>query len=167
MLTNGLWFVNIGERLTREARNEPWKLNNDYKKPLRFFWETRAERLKVIPGFFYWRGLEKWCVSIVSERLSSKRLVLTERWVLIQFIGEFDPGSGRTLAACLTHASRTDWFFSEMKVSGGRVSNAWATCLTEGDNIGKLMLIPHNIYWWHRRYIKGAIRCKMGSRPIR
>ena len=24
------------------------------------------------------------------------------------FIGEFDPGSGRTLAACLTHASRTD-----------------------------------------------------------
>ena len=24
------------------------------------------------------------------------------------FDGEFDPGSGRTLAACLTHASRTD-----------------------------------------------------------
>jgi hypothetical protein len=25
--------------------------------------------------------------------------------------GEFDPGSGRTLAACLTHASRTEMFF--------------------------------------------------------
>ena len=24
------------------------------------------------------------------------------------FYGEFDPGSGRTLAACLTHASRTE-----------------------------------------------------------
>jgi len=24
-----------------------------------------------------------------------------------EFNGEFDPGSGRTLAACLTHASRT------------------------------------------------------------
>ena len=24
------------------------------------------------------------------------------------FYGEFDPGSGLTLAACLTHASRTD-----------------------------------------------------------
>ena len=24
------------------------------------------------------------------------------------FYGEFDPGSGQTLAACLTHASRTD-----------------------------------------------------------
>ena len=25
----------------------------------------------------------------------------------VQLYGEFDPGSGRTLAACLTHASRT------------------------------------------------------------
>ena len=24
------------------------------------------------------------------------------------FVGEFDPGSGRTLAACLTHASRAE-----------------------------------------------------------
>ena len=39
--------------------------------------------------------------------------------VLFVFYGEFDPGSGRTLAACLTHASRT------MKPSllGGRVAN--------------------------------------------
>ena len=27
--------------------------------------------------------------------------------LLINIYGEFDPGSGRTLAACLTHASRT------------------------------------------------------------
>jgi hypothetical protein len=26
----------------------------------------------------------------------------------LQFTQEFDPGSGRTLAACLTHASRTE-----------------------------------------------------------
>ena len=43
---------------------------------------------------------------------------------------EFDPGSGRTLAACLTHASRTDLVWSipsgrgRALVSGGRVSNA-------------------------------------------
>ena len=30
---------------------------------------------------------------------------------IIIFIGEFDPGSGRTLAACLTHASRTGHLF--------------------------------------------------------
>ena len=62
---------------------------------------------------------------------------------------EFDPGSGWTLAACLTHASRTKhfiWFSSEMKIlwlSGGRVSNAWITCLIQGDNSRKRLLIPH------------------------
>ena len=30
--------------------------------------------------------------------------------VLKNFNGEFDPGSGRTLAVCLTHASRTRFF---------------------------------------------------------
>ena len=62
---------------------------------------------------------------------------------------EFDPGSGWTLAACLTHASRTkrcNRNSSEGKMqwlSGGRVSNAWATCLTQGDNSWKRLLIPH------------------------
>ena len=39
--------------------------------------------------------------------------------VQLNIYGEFDPGSGRTLAACLTHASRT------MKPSllGGLVAN--------------------------------------------
>ena len=41
-----------------------------------------------------------------------------------------------------------------IKESGGRVSNAWVTCLQEGDNIPKGMLIPHNIYLRHLRYIK-------------
>ena len=32
------------------------------------------------------------------------------------FCGEFDPGSGRTLAACLTHASRTDEIISVIEL---------------------------------------------------
>jgi hypothetical protein len=39
----------------------------------------------------------------MSESSSSIRSEIT-------FYGEFDPGSGRTLAACLTHASRTENF---------------------------------------------------------
>ena len=45
---------------------------------------------------------------------------------LFGFFGEFDPGSGRTLAACLTHASRTGLFSGFLVggwVSGERVSN--------------------------------------------
>ena len=36
--------------------------------------------------------------------------------------GEFDPGSGRTLAACFIHASRTR-IYLRIEESGGRVSN--------------------------------------------
>ena len=48
-------------------------------------------------------------------------------WALtfVFLFGEFDPGSGRTLAACLTHASRTDRLLCLRGglVSGERVSN--------------------------------------------
>src|SRR3954452_16116181 len=57
------------------------------------------------------------------------------------FVGEFDPGSGRTLAACLTHASRTVRPFRGY-TSGERVSNTWVTCLKLWDKPGKLGLIP-------------------------
>ena len=57
---------------------------------------------------------------IVKQRIDTKRV----KPFNIQLFKEFDPGSGRTLAARLTHASRTDEreaCFSQ--VSGGRVSN--------------------------------------------
>ena len=46
-----------------------------------------------------------------------------QRLVESKFNGEFDPGSGRTLAACLTHASRTGSWLRPGE-SGERVSNA-------------------------------------------
>src|SRR5690625_7338590 len=57
------------------------------------------------------------------------------------FYGEFDPGSGRTLAACLTHASRTVRPLRGY-TSGERVSNTWVICLALRDKPGKLGLIP-------------------------
>ena len=42
-------------------------------------------------------------------------------WGLLVLFGEFDPGSGRTLAACLTHASRTER--PATLVVGTRVAN--------------------------------------------
>ena len=64
------------------------------------------------------------------------------------FVGEFDPGSGRTLAACLTHASRAVgplWGYT----SGERVSNTWVTCPSLWDKPGKLGLIPNISFWSH------------------
>ena len=76
----------------------------------------------------------------------SQTVVLSDR--IKHFIREFDPGSGWTLAACLTHASRTGIISLKLRQiwlnpSGGRVSNAWVTCLVQGDNSQKWLLIPH------------------------
>ena len=80
------------------------------------------------------------------------------------FYGEFDPGSGRTLAVCLTHASRTrrDGMIlreNEILESGERVSNAWVTCPMERNSLGKLGVMPYNIVKSHGFTIKrsGAI----------
>ena len=80
----------------------------------------------VFPRFL---GVAGWPV-VVGWLFLDLSLVLTE-WTLCELFcrasvsslyGEFDPGSGRTLAACLTHASRTviplRW-----GISGERVSN--------------------------------------------
>ena len=54
--------------------------------------------------------------------------ILSQIGSLINFIGEFDPGSGRTLAACLTHASRTEFKttteFSQTKVDSQAVTKS-------------------------------------------
>src|ERR1041385_5002382 len=56
---------------------------------------------------------------------------------------EFDPGSESTLAARLTHASRTRKWGQLHEYSGARVSNTWITCLGVWNNPGKPGLIPH------------------------
>ena len=51
--------------------------------------------------------------------------------------GEFDPGSGRTLAACLRHASRAAGVLRGAQ-RGERRSNTWVTCPEDWDNPRKL-----------------------------
>ena len=61
---------------------------------------------------FSFFGQEKQRKQIASKRVNEQILNIHEK----TFHGEFDPGSGRTLAACLTHASRTEflkWISSE------------------------------------------------------
>ena len=63
---------------------------------------------------------------------------LRKRWAN----GEFDPGSGWTLAACLIHASRTRSRRACSRwPSGERVSNTWAICPYVVDNGWKRQLI--------------------------
>jgi hypothetical protein len=57
--------------------------------------------------------------------------------------GEFDPGSGSTLAACLMHASRTGILSGVLR--GGRVRSTWATCPVVGASPRKRGVIPHEL----------------------
>jgi hypothetical protein len=84
--------------------------------------------------------------------------------VSIDINGEFDPGSGRTLAACLTHASRAERPLRGYS-SGERVSNTWVTCPWLWDKPGKLGLIPDMTRDCMVRAWKG-FRPRMDSRPI-
>ena len=70
----------------------------------------------------------------MSTDQQTNKKILTTKVANIPKTLEFDPGSGRTLAACLKHASRTEFVFctkrfekkmfsAENKFSGGRVSN--------------------------------------------
>src|ERR1700752_3851291 len=81
----------------------------------------------------------------VFDRASSRSLLEPD------FNGEFDPGSGRTLAACLTHASRAVRPLRGY-TSGERVSNTGPICPSHRDNAGKPKLIPNTttpgIGWW-------------------
>ena len=62
----------------------------------------------------------------------------------------------RSAAGCLHLAVR----------SGERVSNTWAICLEDGDNVGKLALIPDNPTGSHGPVGKWFFRLERSSRPI-
>ena len=81
----------------------------------------------VVDGFFdndsdkFLIGVNRLGVSVSCQgHLFFHRM--RECVVVLFFNGEFDPGSGRTLAACLTHASRAERPFRGYS-SGERVSN--------------------------------------------
>ena len=44
-----------------------------------------------------------------------------------------------------------------LKLSGGRVSNAWVTCLIQGDNSWKRLLIPDDVGTSHGVLTKGLL----------
>ena len=133
------------------------KLNNERTKaPDGSTWKCATKLggagLSQLPAKLSIKSFEAMTNSSVTRLAQRRRCVDT-------IYREFDPGSGRTLAACLTHASRTRIYGSrirpsEVEDSGGRVSNAWGTCLSEGDNSWKRLLIPHDTLGSHGLDVK-------------
>jgi hypothetical protein len=88
--------------------------------------------------------------------LRDRGSVKTQRLTVVSHLGgEFDPGSGSTLAACLMHASRAGRLSGGLR--GGRVRNTWATCPGVGDSRGKPRVIPHVLGLWWGGARKGSV----------
>ena len=69
---------------------------------------------------------------------------------------EFDPGSGWTLAAGLTHASRgVTGSACTLLTTGARVSNAYTIYLVLGNSPEKFGLMLYGLFLWHHRDSKG------------
>ena len=64
--------------------------------------------------------------------------------------------AGGVLNTCKSNEGFTECGFGQVKFnpSGGRVSNAWVTCLVQGDNSWKRLLIPHKMAASHEATIK-------------
>ena len=97
----------------------------------------------IVPNFF-WLRLSHPCRG--GRVFWNSQFLVCFAWIVLfvelkGFYGEFDPGAGRTLAACLTHASRTVRPLRGY-TSGERVSNTWVICPALRDKPGKLGLIP-------------------------
>src|SRR4029453_1517572 len=102
-----------------------------------------------------------WCLCLLGQACSDSN---SAQFVWGFLFGEFDSGSGRTLAACLTHASRTERPLRGCS-SGERVSNTWVICPALWDKPGKLGLIPDRTTACMSCGGK-LLRCGMGPRPI-
>ena len=133
-----------------------------------------GQRVGWLNGLVFWLGGLTGCfltvfslglLAVVAGGSGIFRLGLLRRMLVLQvLVGEFDPGSGRTLAACFTHASRTERLLRECS-SGERVSNTWVTCPHLWDNCWKRWLIPDRTR--HCMMFGGKLlRLGRGSRPI-
>ena len=135
-LTNVKHFDRIN-KLSQESKTK--NIDNWTVRNLERFWESIRTLQWKLKTFKTVNSDSIWMNELAKFNLTEINFLT---W-------EFDPGSGWTLAACLTHASRTKhfiWFPSGLIIlwlSGGRVSNAWVTCLVQGDNSWKRLLIPH------------------------
>ena len=135
-LTNEQRFDRIN-KLSQESKTK--NIDNWTVRNLERFWESIRTLQWKLKTFKTVNSDSIWMNELAKFNLTEINFLT---W-------EFDPGSGWTLAACLTHASRTKhfiWFPSGLIIlwlSGGRVSNAWVTCLVQGDNSWKRLLIPH------------------------
>ena len=165
VLTNELGSVKIIKHFAKgsggldggKCGTGPWKLNNDESKEpdkiQKSFICTRIEKIQS-------SNCERKCS---KERRSSWKdwyslrtdinTIVLRVWSWLRTNAGGVPNTCKSNEALRQISSERSWRW----LSGGRVSNAWATCPSEGDSVWKRTLIPHNITKPHDFVIKDFI----------
>ena len=105
-----------------------WKWSNSSKKCQKRCWQSRMRA--VYSYHSVWHGTDPWkryrikknADMIFMSHVQKRQSIRNEFWTwrrlqesIQDLTREFDPGSGRTLAACLTHASRAGMWISLLR----------------------------------------------------
>ena len=123
---------------------------------IRFRFKNVERQTRQTSSLKYWKGDNIKQQVRVPRRNSDGKI--TERKIqtsmcntqTLFYYEEFDPGSGWTLATGLTHASRgASGSSNTLPATGARVSNAYVTCLIQGDSPWKRGLISHGTWVPH------------------
>ena len=106
-----------------------WRSNKNFQKRICILKTEQCEKRKGKKNWNPWsiQRAQKWVICIVlwevRQDYKTQTVIASDSWAMnqisksgktdleIQLYEEFDPGSGRTLAARLTHASRTEIFW--------------------------------------------------------
>ena len=153
-----------GIKLTKKSFNFSSETFGQFKNSLYFCTRNSEQTTERVSGNSE-KKRDHWHTNNNQKSKEKLKRQFFFEWVRQTYNGEFDPGSGWTLAGGLTHASRAV-FLLRKRESGVRVRNTCATYLYLGDSLSKGRLTPHNImiginYYWKLRWIE------MGTRKIR
>ena len=105
-------FLKIFQRVSNRYKPNSKCLGKRIRKKPSLFWSGSNEEVDWSYGFAK-RSPQSWFAEV---NLWNKFTKVNLRSKFTFLIREFDPGSGWTLAACLTHASRTEISFSKRLV---------------------------------------------------
>ncbi len=135
-------------RIYKDHKLVSWKLNSTkHEKPLKIqgterfheFWKVRKD-LKT-----YESNCERFAdTGLIWSAEGALDRTLWRVWSWLR------TNAGGTPNTCKSNGDKDFGFY----LSGGRVSNTWATCLWERDSFWKRMVIPHNIAVPHDTAIK-------------
>ena len=126
--------------------SEHWKLNSEkpWKMKVKLTWVRNHETLSV-NSFKEQKPLKNSKFRFVWMNEKIAKFNLTEINYNMRVWSWLRMNAGGVLNTCKSNEALIyDPFgVTDIWLSGGRVSNAWVTCLIQGDNSWKRLLIPH------------------------